>query len=98
VLYYRLAPEHPFPAAVEDASKVYHWLADRMNPAQIVFVGGSAGGGLVLATLHKMRVGALIFSLQQQSQVEHRVDVVRRDLERFCAAFDSGFEMSLLVE
>jgi len=57
VLYfdYRLAPEHPFPAAIEDASKVYHWLVGRMNPARIVFVGDSAGGGLVIATLHKMR-------------------------------------------
>jgi len=57
VLYfdYRLAPEHPFPAAVEDASKVYRWLAGHMNPARIAFVGDSAGGGLVLATLHKMR-------------------------------------------
>jgi acetyl esterase/lipase len=57
VLYfdYRLAPEHPFPAAVDDASKVYRWLAGRMNPARIIFVGDSAGGGLVLATLHKMR-------------------------------------------
>jgi epsilon-lactone hydrolase len=52
---YRLAPEHPFPAAVEDASKVYRWLAGRMNPARIVFVGDSAGGGLVLGTLLKMR-------------------------------------------
>jgi epsilon-lactone hydrolase len=57
VLYfdYRLAPEHPFPAAVEDASKVYRWLAGRVDPARIAFVGDSAGGGLVLATLHKMR-------------------------------------------
>jgi monoterpene epsilon-lactone hydrolase len=57
VLYfdYRLAPEHPFPAAIEDASKVYHWLVGRTNPARIVFVGDSAGGGLVIATLHKMR-------------------------------------------
>jgi epsilon-lactone hydrolase len=57
VLYfdYRLAPEHPFPAAIEDASKVYRWLAGRMNPARIVFVGDSAGGGLVLATLYKIR-------------------------------------------
>ena len=38
VLYfdYRLAPEHPFPAAVEDAGKVYRWLARRMDPARIV--------------------------------------------------------------
>jgi epsilon-lactone hydrolase len=57
VLYfdYRLAPEHPFPAAVEDASKVYRWLAGRINPSRIVFVGDSAGGGLVLATLYKIR-------------------------------------------
>jgi epsilon-lactone hydrolase len=57
VLYfdYRLAPEHPFPAALEDACKVYRWLAGRMDPARIVFVGDSAGGGLVLATLYKMR-------------------------------------------
>ena len=57
VLYfdYRLAPEHPFPAAVDDAGKVYRWLARRMDPSRIVFVGDSAGGGLVFATLHKMR-------------------------------------------
>ena len=57
VLYfdYRLAPEHPFPAAVEDADKVYRWLARRTDPSRIVFVGDSAGGGLLLATLHKMR-------------------------------------------
>jgi epsilon-lactone hydrolase len=57
VLYfdYRLAPEHPFPAAVEDACTAYRWLAKRMDPARIVFVGDSAGGGLVFATLHKMR-------------------------------------------
>jgi len=57
VLYvdYRLAPEHPFPAAVEDASRAYNWLTRRMDPARIAFVGDSAGGGLALATLHKLR-------------------------------------------
>jgi epsilon-lactone hydrolase len=57
VLYfdYRLAPEHPFPAAVEDATKVYGWLAGRIDPARIAFVGDSAGGGLALATAHKLR-------------------------------------------
>jgi epsilon-lactone hydrolase len=52
---YRLAPEHPFPAAVEDAGKVYRWLTGRTPPAQIAFMGDSAGGGLALGTLHKMR-------------------------------------------
>jgi monoterpene epsilon-lactone hydrolase len=49
---YRLAPEHPFPGALEDALAAYRWLlAQGVLPAQIVFAGESAGGGLVLATL-----------------------------------------------
>ncbi len=57
VLYfdYRLAPEHPFPAAVEDASRAYRWLADRVDPHRIVFLGDSAGGGLAFATAYKLR-------------------------------------------
>jgi monoterpene epsilon-lactone hydrolase len=57
VLYfdYRLAPEHPFPAALEDAVAVYRWLAARFDPARIAFLGDSAGGGLALATLYKLR-------------------------------------------
>ena len=52
---YRLAPEHPFPAAVEDAVRVYGWLADEFDPRRMAFIGESAGGGLLLATLHKLR-------------------------------------------
>lgn len=57
VLYidYRLAPEHPFPAAVEDAATAYRWLAGRLDPGRIALMGDSAGGGLALATLHKLR-------------------------------------------
>jgi monoterpene epsilon-lactone hydrolase len=57
VLYfdYRLAPEHPFPAALEDAVAVYRWLAREFDPRRIGFVGDSAGGGLLLATLYKLR-------------------------------------------
>jgi acetyl esterase/lipase len=53
---YRLAPEHPFPAALEDALAAYRWLlAEGISPGQIVFVGDSAGGGLCLATLIALR-------------------------------------------
>jgi len=57
VLYfdYRLAPEHPFPAALEDAVAAYRWLAGRFHPRRIAFMGDSAGGGLALATLYKLR-------------------------------------------
>ncbi|MFO7722430.1 MAG: alpha/beta hydrolase [Bacteroidales bacterium] len=49
---YRLAPEHPFPAAVEDSIRVYQWLLDAgYTPGNILFAGESAGGGLCLATL-----------------------------------------------
>lgn len=48
---YRVAPEHPFPAALDDAVWAYKWLIDEKNyrPGNIVLAGDSAGGGLVLA-------------------------------------------------
>jgi monoterpene epsilon-lactone hydrolase len=57
VLYfdYRLAPEHPFPAALDDAVGVYRWLAAHVDPRRIAVVGDSAGGGLALATLCRLR-------------------------------------------
>lgn len=49
---YRLAPEHPFPAAVEDTTAAYRAVLDSGTPAsQIAFAGDSAGGGLVIATM-----------------------------------------------
>ena len=47
---YRLAPEYPFPAALEDALKVYQWLLAQGTPAtNIIVAGDSAGGGLGVA-------------------------------------------------
>ena len=57
---YRLAPEHPFPAAVEDAVGVYRsLLADGFKPGDIFIAGDSAGGGLAVATLLSLRHSAV---------------------------------------
>ncbi|MBL4783189.1 MAG: alpha/beta hydrolase [Porticoccaceae bacterium] len=55
-LDYRLAPEHIYPAAVEDATKAYRWLLSQgINADKITIAGDSAGGGLTLATLVALR-------------------------------------------
>lgn len=55
-LDYRLAPEHRFPAPIEDATHAYRWLlAQGIAPHRIIIGGDSAGGGLTIATLVALR-------------------------------------------
>lgn len=55
-LDYRLAPEHPYPAAVEDATRAYRWLLSQgIDAGKIAIAGDSAGGGLTLATLLNLK-------------------------------------------
>jgi epsilon-lactone hydrolase len=56
---YRLAPEHPFPAAVEDALTVWRWLrtAQGLSAAALAVAGDSAGGGLAVALMTALRDG-----------------------------------------
>ena len=53
---YRLAPEHPFPAAPDDCHATWRWLlSNGCSAADTVFAGDSAGGNLALVTLHRAR-------------------------------------------
>ncbi len=53
---YRLAPENPYPAGLEDALEAYKWvLNQKIHPENIIIMGSSAGGGLALALLLKLR-------------------------------------------
>lgn len=86
-LDYRLAPEHPFPAALEDALAGYRWLlAQGVAPSRLVLAGDSAGGGLALATLVALRdagdpLPAAAYLLSPWTDLAGTGESVRRNAE-----------------
>ncbi len=59
IIGYRLAPENPYPAALEDAITSYRWLLRQgISPQQIAIGGDSAGGGLTLSTALSLRANS----------------------------------------
>jgi epsilon-lactone hydrolase len=95
-LDYRLAPEHPFPAAVDDSVAAYKWMLQQdLKPSGIAVAGDSAGGGLVIAALVAIRDAKLPMPAagvclspwvdlegigESMKTREHADPVVRRDM------------------
>ena len=76
-LDYRLAPEHPFPAAVEDTVAALTWLsheADGIDPTRIAVAGDSAGGGLAAVALHETK-GELKAPVRAQALIYPALDL-----------------------
>jgi epsilon-lactone hydrolase len=59
LIEYRLAPEHPFPAGLEDCVAAYRWLLDNGYTGNIAIGGDSAGGGMAMAVLVSIRDAGL---------------------------------------
>ena len=75
---YRVAPEHPSPAALEDALLAYDWLLEQgYEPEDIIVAGDSAGGGLTLATAlylrdHDMPLPAALITMSAWTNLDYR--------------------------
>jgi epsilon-lactone hydrolase len=85
---YRLAPEHPFPAALEDSLSSYHWLLEKgFTPEHIAIGGDSAGGGLTLSTALSLRdnheeLPAALFLLSPWTDLTFSGDSIRTRADR----------------
>ena len=86
---YRLAPEHPYPAALDDARDALNELLNEADPASIVLSGDSAGGGLALSLVlrlrdegHRLPAGCILLSPWLDLGRDRRAtpDLVRRDV------------------
>jgi acetyl esterase/lipase len=99
---YRLAPEHPFPAALEDAQNAYLWLREQtQDPERIIIAGDSSGGGLVLSLLLALKrdrlplpAGAAIFcpwlDFTRSSSTPDSAMLSEDDVQRCVEAYLSG--------
>jgi monoterpene epsilon-lactone hydrolase len=102
---YRLAPEHPYPAAPDDCVAAYRWAkANGCNPRDIVFLGDSAGGNLALVTLQRalqahepLPACAVLLSPAVDCTMESRSIVDNKDLDPMLSLPDLLVLRSLYV-
>jgi acetyl esterase/lipase len=93
---YRLAPENPFPAALEDALAAWHWLLEQgYAPEHIAIGGDSAGGGLTLATALSLRdnhepLPAALFLISPWTDLTFSGDSIRARAHRDPLLSDNG--------
>jgi acetyl esterase/lipase len=90
---YRLAPEHPFPAAIEDAVSAYEWMLARgVEPGEITVSGDSSGGGLAVSLLLTLRERKLPMPgravlMCPWVDLAHDLGDMTEDVRRFAAAY-----------
>lgn len=102
---YRLAPEHPYPAALDDCVAAYEWLLARgTEPGQIVVAGDSAGGNLALAMLLRLRdagspmpAGAVVLSPVTDLRGGGTSYRTRKALDPYFADADPGMFVAAYV-
>lgn len=106
IIEYRLAPENPFPAAVEDALKAYKWLIEKegINPQNTIIAGDSAGGGLTLATLIQIRdnhlpMPAAGITLSPWTDLAHTGNSIttKAQIDPFITVYDLIFDANLYL-
>lgn len=100
---YRLAPEHPYPAAMEDTLTAYRWLLTQIKPSTLIIIAGeSAGGGLCLAALLALKdlglplpVAGISISPNTDMKLTGKANLVKGSIEPermavFCSKYYVG--------
>ncbi|MFI6599894.1 alpha/beta hydrolase fold domain-containing protein [Nonomuraea sp. NPDC050536] len=104
IIDYRLAPEHPYPASLQDSMAAYQWLLDTgVPPGRVVIAGDSSGGGLVMSLLIALRereiprpAGAVLLcpwvdlEVRAQEPAEESAIVFSREAGRFARLYLAG--------